>query len=80
MEGIQEIQITEAFHYNARTKTFVAEASDIRAYHTETLWLFNPKTGCRMFFRFYRADGEKGNIQGWHYFSTEGFKFLLIND
>jgi len=80
---------TNNLHYNKKTKTFVAEISDLIKFSDfkkgfmSGVEIFNPKTNKskRYFLSKIDKDGSDEDIYGWNFENEETrTKLLIIND
>lgn len=83
---------TKLFDYNGKSKTFVAEASELpenfapgNSYsygkYLPAITLISEKTGAPKVFFLKETDvNREGEIQGWNFYSADGLKALIIND
>ena len=82
-QPIQVIQIKEPMSFNKRTRTFIAELSELDTIATKEVTLLNPQTHKAQRFHLVREDRDVpgGDIYGWHYENEDAsLKLLLIND
>jgi hypothetical protein len=81
-QPIQVIQIKEPMSFNKRTRTFIAELSELDTIATQEVQLLNPVTHKSCRFHMVREDKDGGgDIYGWHYENEDAsLKLLLIND
>lgn len=72
------------FTYNVRTRTFVAECSDLQLGRPENITIVSSKTGVAVQFTYtgklQEQEDYDGEIYGWEYKSWNGYKIHLYND
>jgi len=74
---------TDELAYNVKSKTFVAEASELglSAVSKISYIIWNPATMMSQYFKYIKTDvTPDGEIAGWRYQSRQGINLLIIND
>jgi hypothetical protein len=72
------------FTYNAPTRTFAAECSDLQVGRPDTITIVSTRTGVAVEFTYtgklQEQEDYDGELVGWEYKSWAGYKIHLYND
>lgn len=72
---------TEKLNWNAKTNTFVGEASELGINNFDNSYIiWNPKTKGSVYVGFDKHDKNGEGIASSLYISHQGYKLLIIND